>query len=151
MDLRKQNYLMKSFACLALLLGAGGLSSCDWAQAQTITPPQAQIDQNIPLVLHGNLRQSAAIWGKTEPNAEIDAAGIKTKADAEGYFVFGLDRDAPETAVIIVTPPDGRSISRSFHIAARHYNVSVVNGLPSATVNPPPEAMAKIQRDSVGL
>lgn len=136
----KAKALLAICACL-------GLSACDWAKAD----PIAQQASEVPVVvfsLFGELQQSATLVGHTEPMAHIDAAGISTTADSTGLFVFGLDRDAPETAVITITTVDGRILSKTYHIEKREYRVSVVNGLPPATVNPPPEAMAKIQRDS---
>ena len=79
---------------------------------------------------------------------KIDAAGIETEADERGMFVFGLDRDAPQLATITVKSSDGRTVSRELQIEKREYRVTEVNGLPQATVNPPPEALAIIQRDS---
>ncbi len=137
----------KMFVAPLLLLPVFFLNSCEGAQAlaQVEVPTNKAI---IPLELRGKLMQSATIIGKTAPNAVIDAAGIITHSDEEGNFVFGFDRDAPETATIVITTPEGASISRSLKIEKREYKVSVVTGLPAATVNPPPEAMAKIKEDS---
>ena len=117
--------------------------------------PAAQADQNIPaaqaqlpLELRGQAMQSGVILGKTIPNAKIDAAGIETISDDQGVFVVGFDRDAPPLATITIKANDGRTISRELNIAAREYKVTEVNGLPPATINPPPEAIARIQRDS---
>lgn len=132
-----------------LLLAPIMLNGCEWANAGDIAARDEAGNHSVVNVqFWGNARQSATIMGKTEPNSEIDAGGIITKADENGYFVFGFDRDAPETMTITVTTPDKHSTSRVFKIAKREYDVAVVNGLPPQTVNPPPEAMAKIQADS---
>lgn len=147
---------------MAPLLAIGTLNACDWAKAATIAEQVAHANTNNPnetntptsvrptpsLTLRGEAKQSAIIIGKTEPFSKIDAGGIDTEADANGDFVFGLDRDAPSLVTITATAPDGRTISRELQIAKRQYRVTVVNGLPPATVNPPPEAMERIAADS---
>jgi len=144
------NQLFGKAMSLLGLLACLGLNACDWAKADPIaqiTSKNAEAPE-VMFSLFGELQQSATLVGHTEPNAHIDAAGISTTADSTGMFVFGLDRDAPETAIVTVTTVDGRRLIRTYHIEKRNYRVSVVNGLPPATINPPPEAMAKIQRDS---
>lgn len=122
--------------------GAAGLASgCEGAQArQPDLPPLA-------VTFTGTPRQSGVLFGQTAPNARIDAAGIETEAGADGLFVIGFDRDAPATATIIVRAPDGRAVSRLLAVAPRSYVMRTISGLPAATVNPPAEAMARIQRD----
>jgi murein DD-endopeptidase MepM/ murein hydrolase activator NlpD len=136
--------------CVAPLLSSVLLSGCDWAKASdVITQNQAPTNQVvINAQFWGEASQSSTIIGRTTPNSEIDAGGIITKADNDGYFVFGFDRDAPETMTITITAPDKHSTSRIFKIQKREYKITTVNGLPAATINPPPEAMAKIQTDS---
>lgn len=133
------------------------ISSCDWANAAAIVQSdnKSAIGTNVPtnqaqlpLELRGQAMQSGVIIGKTIPNAKIDAAGIETLSDEFGVFIVGFDRDAPPVATITVRADDGRTVSRELKIAPRAYKITEVNGLPPATINPPPEAMARIQRDS---
>jgi murein DD-endopeptidase MepM/ murein hydrolase activator NlpD len=111
------------------------------AQASTVRPV------DLPLTLYGIPQQSGVIVGQTVPNASIDAAGIATSAGNDGKFLIGFDRDAPSSASIVVTS-GGRSARRLLSVAPRSYPVRTITGLPSATVNPPPEAMAKIEREA---
>jgi murein DD-endopeptidase MepM/ murein hydrolase activator NlpD len=129
---------------LAGVWGAGALmSGCEdaIAQASTVRPV------DLPLTLYGIPQQSGVIVGQTVPNASIDAAGIATSAGNDGKFLIGFDRDAPSSASIVVTS-GGRSARRLLSVAPRSYPVRTITGLPSATVNPPPEAMAKIEREA---
>jgi murein DD-endopeptidase MepM/ murein hydrolase activator NlpD len=126
------------------LFGASALASgCEPAVAQSLGARTT----DIPLVLRGTPQQSAVLIGETAPNATIDAAGIATQAGSDGKFVIGFDRDAPPSATILVTS-GGRSLTRVISIAPRSYPVRTISGLPSATVNPPPEAMARIEREA---
>lgn len=126
------------------------LSSCDWAKADNLRgfvngedAPQAEA----PLELWGKIEQAGTIIGKTTPYSNIDAAGIKATADSDGYFVFGFDRDAPKTATITITTPDGHTKSRTFNVAEKKYKVVAIYGLPPATVNPPQNLLDKIDKD----
>jgi murein DD-endopeptidase MepM/ murein hydrolase activator NlpD len=110
------------------------------------TAPLRGLD--LPVQFVGTPRQSGVMIGITEPEASVDAAGIATTAGPDGKFVFGLDRDAPATATISVRTRDGRTTSRTLNVAPRAYPVRSISGLPAATVNPPPEAMARIEADA---
>ncbi len=154
---------LKLILAFCPLLLAPLLSACDWASAQGIAqsfpsnnPSASEKDQakskemanQLPMELRGQAMQSGVIIGKTIPNAKIDAAGIETLSDEFGVFIVGFDRDAPPIATITVRADDGRTVSRELNIAPRQYKITEVNGLPPATINPPPEAMERIQRDS---
>jgi murein DD-endopeptidase MepM/ murein hydrolase activator NlpD len=131
----------------AILGGVWGVASlasgCEQASAQASTIRPA----DLPLTLRGTPQQSGVIIGQTVPNATIDAAGIATTAASDGSFIIGFDRDAPPSATIVVTS-GGRSLTRVLSVAPRSYQVRSISGLPSATVNPPPQAMAKIEREA---
>ncbi len=139
----------KKYCVLAAVLTAPVfLNSCDGAIAHSVGN-EAEVKQFIvPLEIYGFAMQSGTIVGKTVPFSKIDAGGIATAADKDGDFVFGFDRDAPKTVTLVVTTPDGHSVSKIFNPEKRDYKVSEVNGLPPATINPPPEAQATIERDS---
>lgn len=115
-------------------------SGCEKAVAQTTS-------NELPLVLRGMPQQSGVIIGETMPGANVDAAGIATTAGSDGKFLIGFDRDAPATATIVATSGNRRA-SRTLNVAPRTYQVRAISGLPSATVNPPPEAMARIEREA---
>ena len=124
--------------------GVASLSSgCQQAVAQT---PNVRLAP-LPLILRGMPQQSGVLVGETVPNAIIDAAGIAATAGSDGRFIIGFDRDAPPTASIVVTS-GGRSTTQVVTVAPRSYPVRTISGLPAATVNPPPEAMARIEREA---
>ena len=126
------------------LWGAATLTSgCEQAIAQS--PTSAVGD--LPLTLRGTPQQSGILVGETLPGALIDAAGIQTHAGSDGKFLIGFDRDAPTSATITVTSGNRRTV-RNLTIGPRSYQVRNISGLPSATVNPPPSAMARIEREA---
>lgn len=138
----------KSLALAMLSCAPIFLNSCDGAVALSVGNETQVQKYVVPLEIYGFAMQSGTIVGKTVPFSKIDAGGINTSADKDGDFVFGFDRDAPKTVTLVVTTPNGHSVSKIFNPEKRDYKVSEVNGLPPATINPPPEAMAIIERDS---
>jgi len=87
------------------------------------------------------------VIGATVPGAQIDASGITTNADSDGRFVMGFDRDAPSQALITISL--GATIALfGLDVAPRAYPVTSVSGLPTATIDPPAEALARIEADA---
>jgi murein DD-endopeptidase MepM/ murein hydrolase activator NlpD len=118
-------------------------SGCEQAIAQ----PAQEKTGDLAVTLRGTPQQSGILVGETAPRATIDAAGVVTQAGSDGRFIIGFDRDAPATASIVVTSGTRRAV-RMLNIAPRSYQVRTISGLPAATVNPPPAAMARIEREA---
>jgi murein DD-endopeptidase MepM/ murein hydrolase activator NlpD len=118
-------------------------SGCEQANAQSALPKAGAL----PLTLRGTPQQSGILVGETLAGANIDAAGIATTAGSDGRFIIGFDRDAPPVATIVATS-GGRRAVQTVNVAPRSYQVRTISGLPAATVNPPPEAMARIEREA---
>lgn len=145
---------------MAGLVGAGGgaMVACGEgsAQARPATgasdaaglAPAARPTGPLPLDLTGDFVQSGTVLGHSAAGARILLDDVATTADADGRFIIGFDRDAPPAALLTVTAPDGRSVSRSLQVAPKSWRVTSVSGLPGRTVNPPPEARARIERES---
>ena len=122
------------FLCLALI----GVVS--FAQVVNYGP--------LPLSLRGNLRQSGAVIGKTLPNAQITLDSEYLSADENGNFIIGFDRDAPRTAALSISAPNYQPLNRVLEIAPRRYLVRNISGLPARTIDPPPETIARIEREA---
>lgn len=140
----------RMIAVLGMMSCLPFISSCDWAKADNLRGFVGEEDKpakDIPLEFHGKAEQASTMIGKTIPFSVIDAAGIRTTADSDGYFVFGFDRDAPKTATITITTPDGYSKSKTFAVAKRDYVMKIIKGLPPDTVNPPQDLLNKIDAD----
>ena len=125
-----------------LLVGATASALAPPVFARTDDPP------SFPLELSGTPQQSGLMLGRTVANARIRLDDIDLRADENGAFVIGFDRDAPREAILIVTARNGASQRRVLTIAPRTYKTSQVNGLPPGTVNPPPEVAARIAREA---
>jgi hypothetical protein len=98
------------------------------------------------LELEGALEQGGFIWGRVAPGSEVTLAGQRLDVLADGTTFAGFGRDAPATAELVVTgAQDCREI---LQVARREYQVQRVEGVPQATVTPPPEQLARIRREA---
>lgn len=121
--------------------GCGNGEARAAAQSAAATGP-------LGLELTGDFTQSGTLLGRTEPDSAVRVDDAITRADGQGRFLVGFDRDASASATVTVTAPDGRVASRRVDVAPRTWRVTSVSGLPSRTVTPPPSALARIERES---
>lgn len=95
--------------------------------------PQSRVYPD--LELSGRFEQSGLVIGRTHPNALVLLDDLMLKADAEGWFVLGFDRDAPQRATLSVRA-SGFQTERTLTITPRVYQTRSVSGLPQSRVTP---------------
>lgn len=98
--------------------------------------------------LDGNITQGGLVTGRTDPGARVEVGGRVLRLTDDGRFVFGLDRDAPASVVLVVTHPDGRVHRQSLDVQPRQYRIQKVDGVPPRTVTPSPEDRKRIEADN---
>jgi hypothetical protein len=119
-------------AALALLAWA--------AQAAAAPPPP-------PFTLRGSWQQGSLIFGRIDPRDRVSFNGRPLRISPTGDFVFGLDRDEPARAELQVVAAGMPSAIFHYAVAPHAWPLKRIEGLPPATVNPPPEAQARIERE----
>ncbi|GAB1268257.1 M23 family metallopeptidase [Aurantivibrio infirmus] len=103
---------------------------------------------SIALEIKGDWIQGRMLIGSVEPGSKVSFLDRDVSVGEDGTFVFGLGRDAKPKAAITVTNPDGSSSTHEFKVEQRQYNIQRVNGVPQQTVDPPPEQIARINKES---
>lgn len=98
-------------------------------------------------ILKGEWQQGAVIIGRVPAGVEVDFKSHKLQLTADGQFVIGLGRDAPET-VVITTVSKGKTEQYPFSVKARTYDVQRVDGVPQKTIEPSKEQTERIQREA---
>lgn len=98
--------------------------------------------------LRGDFVQGTLIRGKTEPGAAVSVDGRKLKLTETGDFVFGVAYDRKEPAALKIALPGGEAEEKPLAFALREYKVQRIDGLPDKFVEPPPEVLARIERDN---
>ena len=103
--------------------------------------------QVAPAELSGAITQGGTVFGKTEPGAAVTLDGRPVRVAADGRFVFGFGRNAPESAMLEIRRADGRISRVPLTIEPRQFEVQEVEGLPQNLVTPSPEEEARIARE----
>jgi len=83
----------------------------------------------------GPFAQGGAAICQAPPGSRIQLGDAGTKADRDGVFVVGFDRDSPGLEVALVELPDGEMVEFAFAIEKRDYSISRIDGLPPSQVD----------------
>ncbi|MCR6651150.1 MAG: M23 family metallopeptidase [Cellvibrionaceae bacterium] len=100
------------------------------------------------LELEGQWQQGGIIFGKVTPGYELQLDGRRVRTTDGGEFVFGLGADAPRQVTLAVRDATGRAETRTYEVKQRKYNEQRVNGVEQKHVTPPPELLARIEREN---
>lgn len=100
------------------------------------------------LTIRGQWQQGGTLFGSVTPGYSLQLDGRKVRTTSTGEFVFGLGADAPRQVTLILTDPQGRSEKRTYEVKQRQYQVQRVNGVEQKHVTPPPELLARIEREN---
>ena len=103
------------------------------------------------LRLAGALVQGGLVRGHVAPGSEARLDGRALRVTADGWLVFGFDRDAPASAELVVRAPTGEEHRYGLQIAPRTYEVQRIEGLPPRQVTPSEADLARIRADAVLL
>lgn len=97
--------------------------------------------------LPASAQQGAMVLGNTHPTATVEYAGRTLRVTPYGTFVFGIGRDAVGEAVLRIRQPATGWIAHRVAIVPRDWPVERIDGVPPATVDPPPAIAARIERE----
>ena len=130
-------------AFLALLAASAAWPSF----AQSAGAPSRASDADERIVFPAEVQQGAMVIGKVPPGSRVEHAGRTLRVTGYGTVVFGVGRDARGPARVTVTRSDGSVETASVAVTARDWPLQRVDGVPPATVDPPPEVAERIRRE----
>lgn len=139
--LNRRSILRGGVAALA------ALSACAPMQARAMSPG---------LKLSGRYVQGGFAMIRTAPRAQVLLDGeVMGQATDQGLFLVGFDRDAPDTAQILVRTEEGEA-RHTLAIAKGDFDIQRIDGLPPDTVTPSSPALLariarEVQRKNVGF
>ena len=99
------------------------------------------------VVFPAEVQQGAMVIGRVPPGSRVEFDGRRLRVTGYGTVVFGIGRDAQGPALVSVTRPDGSAETASIGVTARDWPLQRVDGVPPATVDPPPEVAGRIRRE----
>lgn len=100
------------------------------------------------LELTGPLTQGALVRGQVEPGSQVWLNGEPVRVTPQGRFALGFDRSADLRQQLSVQAPDGARRQRTLELSERDYQIQRVEGVPSRTVTPSEEHLARIRREA---
>ncbi len=87
------------------------------------------------------------IVGRAAPGSVVLLDDQPVRVAPDGRFVFGFGREAPPSATLTVTGPDGAAVRRDLTVAQRDYDIQRIDGLPPSKVTPPADLMVRLARE----
>ncbi|TWT23340.1 M23 family metallopeptidase [Luteimonas marina] len=102
-------------------------------------------DQRI--VFPASVQQGAMVLGKVPPGSTVTYAGRTLRTTGYGTVVFGVGRDATGPLSVAVIRPDGSRDTARIAVMPRDWPEQRVDGVPPATVDPPPAIAERIRRE----
>ena len=109
--------------------------------------PAAPVPQEERVMFPASVPQGALVFGKVPPGSQVRYRERLLRATGYGTVALGVGRDETGPLKVDVTLPSGRMEPVSIAVTPRDWPVEHVNGVPPKTVNPPPEIVARIQRE----
>lgn len=106
-----------------------------------------EVERGTLLTIHGHAVQGGLLRGRAPAGAEVMVDGEPALVDGTGLFLAGIDRDRTDPVRIRVRH-DGVEQEALIAIEPRIFDVQRIDGLPPAQVTPPPEVLARIQREA---
>lgn len=100
------------------------------------------------ITLLDTLTQGAMVRGQVNVKAGVEVLGRSLRIDDEGYFVFGLGRDAEPGLTILIHHANGNTEKKTYSVLQREYDIQYVEGVASKYVSPPPEVSQRIANDA---
>ena len=95
----------------------------------------------------GTVSQGALVIGHAEPRSKVTVAGRAVRVSDDGTFAFGVGRDETGPVKLKITWFDGAEESINLKVTPRDWPIERIDGVPPATVNPPPAIAARIKRE----
>ena len=115
---------------VALLAGTGARADC----ASSIDLPT-------------RTTQGGLVLGKAAPGTTYQVSGREHRVAADGIVAFGAGRDAAPELAVQFRCEDGSEHARTLRVSPRQYRIERVDGVPPATVEPPPGIAERIARE----
>ncbi|MCA1713897.1 MAG: M23 family metallopeptidase [Gammaproteobacteria bacterium] len=97
--------------------------------------------------LPDSVSQGALVIGHAEPRNVVEFAGRRLRVAKDGTFAFGVARDEAGPVKVKVTWFDGAVEWINLAVTPRDWPIERIDGVPPATVNPPPAIAARIARE----
>jgi murein DD-endopeptidase MepM/ murein hydrolase activator NlpD len=94
-----------------------------------------------------SVSQGALVIGEVPPGAEVRYGDRDLAVTRDHHVVFGVGRDEKGPVFVDVSEPGGERERIEIAVTPRDWPIERIEGVPPATVEPPPEIAARIRRE----
>ena len=137
--------MSRSIAIIAALVAIAACAGTPSAMsAQHVGDPGSPVRQTL---LPTAASQGALVVGTTHADATVTLDGRQLRVSPAGAFVFGIGRDASGEILVSIRQPGTSAIQHRIVVTPRDWPIERIDGVPPATVNPPPAVAARIERE----
>ena len=98
------------------------------------------------LDFYGSFTQGGMIKGQTNPKSKLFINGKNIKISKEGYFVFGIPRDASQKLKVKIQSTN-KTQEFEKNVIKRKFKIQKIDGLPKRKVTPNAEDMVRIRSE----
>ena len=99
------------------------------------------------IVFPARVEQGSMVIGKVPPGSRVRYGQRMLRVTAYGSVVFGVGRDEAGPLAVDIVLPDGTRSTRTVEVDPRNWPIERIDGVPPATVNPPPAIAERIRRE----
>ncbi|MEE2705033.1 MAG: M23 family metallopeptidase [Pseudomonadota bacterium] len=97
--------------------------------------------------LMGKLEQGGIAYGWAKPGEKLFLDKREISIDKNGFFIFGLGRNAKPESILVTKYQDGTHSEKVIEILKRDWIEERVNGLPSNKVSPNKKTLERIRQE----
>jgi murein DD-endopeptidase MepM/ murein hydrolase activator NlpD len=137
--------------CLAALLLLAALQPAAQGRATPAAvaapAPRSALDALPDRIQQGSLLRARAAPGSRLELLATDGRATPVRVGSDGGFVVAAGRDEAGPLRLRLTAPEGKVSTRELAVTPREWRIERIEGVPEATVNPPPEIAARIERE----
>lgn len=134
----------------AVLVGL--LSALPWAlaiaqAAPAVAAADSAVAADLRVVFPERVRQGALVLGKVPAGSRVEYGGRVLRSTGYGTVAFGVGRNETGPLLVAVTRPDGSRTDARIAVDPRDWPEQRIDGVPPATVDPPPAIAERIRRE----
>lgn len=97
--------------------------------------------------IHGQVQQGEMLYGFSTPGANVFLDDQQIKVRDDGWFMFGIDRDAKKNIVLKVVK-DEEQIVKVLKVKKRKWKIQKIDGLPDNKVNYDEATQQRINKEN---
>jgi hypothetical protein len=138
------------------LLSLPALALMALATATAASPDSAGQCGGLPATgdtaaIPAQVAQGCAVFGRVTPGTRVRLGDRQVRVADDGLFVFGVGRDQRDPLLLHLTSAAGGTRVHRIAVQPRDWRIERVDGVPQATVDPPPALAARIAREQAAV